>query len=354
MNYRRIASVVGFVVLLAFVIPFFVYAVPGVVGADHSFVVLSGSMEPEISPGDVVIVQETDATAVESGDVVTYVRDEEGTPVTHRVIGIEERNGHVAFETKGDANPEPDSGLVPGENLIGTVTLTIPYIGYIIQFTNTPEGFALLVGLPIGLLVLSEVWRFVRSIREDSSSPEAELSADGAPVETDVGSTEADDEVAVHVADLTTTLAVLVLMAPYSVYVAFQLRTTVAITAAFVVGFSTFALGGLWLAARFGGNQGGEPTTVESAAETTDGTDRQSRSESAPTTETPAPTAEPSAPTTEPADPVDEHEVTVAPEPDTRDSLEEAPPEPIAGAVENVDVTGIDGGPEKRDGGEGK
>ncbi|TKX83266.1 hypothetical protein EXE43_25160, partial [Halorubrum sp. SS5] len=55
-SWRRIANIVGLMILVAIVVPFVVFAVPQVVGADQSYVVLSGSMEPAMSPGDVIIV----------------------------------------------------------------------------------------------------------------------------------------------------------------------------------------------------------------------------------------------------------------------------------------------------------
>lgn len=276
MNYRRIASIVGLVVLLAFVVPFAVYAVPGMIGANHSFVVLSGSMEPEISPGDVVIVEETDPETIGEGDVVTFAEADGDTPVTHRVVGIVERGDTVAFETQGDANPEPDSTPVPGENVIGSVVLTIPFIGYVIQFANTTVGFALLVGLPIGLLLLSEVWTFVNAAKKASkpsspsesdrgtvSSSEAGSTSDAEPIETEPVKTEADDEVTIDVTDLTSTLVVLLLAVPYTIYVALQLQSVMSITVAFAVAFSTFALGWLWLSARFAGTETEEQTKLE-------------------------------------------------------------------------------------------
>ena len=318
MNYRRIAGVLGFVVLLVLVTPFLVYAVPGAIGADHSFVVLSGSMEPELSPGDVVIVEETDPAAVETGDVVTFVREGEGAPVTHRVIGVEERNGNVAFETQGDANPEPDSGLVPGENLVGAVVLTIPLIGYVIQFGSTTEGLVLLVGLPIGLLVLSELWAVMSAVKDDSS-PDGATRSDSGSAEGNAASTEAEDEISVHVTDLMTTLGVLALVAPYTIYVALQLQTTVAITAAFAASLSALGLGAVWLSARLTGDRGGKPTAADPSSETPDAATPKAGSE---------PALEPGR-----SDSVGERAVTVSPESETGVSLENGSSEPIAGTA---------------------
>ncbi|WP_049894090.1 S26 family signal peptidase [Salinarchaeum sp. Harcht-Bsk1] len=79
MNRRRLLHGVGLVVLLALVVPFVIYAVPGVVGAEQSYVILSGSMEPALSPGDAIVVDDTAPSAIEEGDVVTFRRDGQET-----------------------------------------------------------------------------------------------------------------------------------------------------------------------------------------------------------------------------------------------------------------------------------
>jgi len=162
LSLRRAANIVAVLLLIAVLVPFVVYAVPGVVGADYSFVVLTASMTPAIAPGDVVIVADRGAETVVEGDVITFVRGTNEVPVTHRVTGVVESNDGIAFETKGDANSEPDAGLVDGANVLGTVIFTIPYIGYVVQFTNTPYGFIALVVLPLALLVVSEFWTLYR------------------------------------------------------------------------------------------------------------------------------------------------------------------------------------------------
>ncbi|AXR76340.1 signal peptidase I [Natrarchaeobaculum sulfurireducens] len=259
MRFRRIFDIAGLLLLIAVVAPFFVYTVPGAVGADHSFVVLSGSMEPEISPGDVVVVQETDPESIEEGNVITFAEEGEEVPVTHRVIDRQEHNGAVAFETQGDANPEPDASLVPPENVLGSVIFTIPLIGYVIQFGGTPVGLVVLVGLPVALLLVTEAIAFSKSIvASNATTASGNPTPDSGPtqLESDPGSNSADvagsdEEVTVHVEDLTITLGILVLVVPYSIYVAIQLPTAVSLTAAFAATFSMLGLGSMWLLARY-------------------------------------------------------------------------------------------------------
>ena len=139
------------IVLVAAISPFAVFAVPQAIGADESYVVLSGSMEPVLSPGDVVIVDSSGP--VQNGDVITYRSPGDSVPTTHRVVG--EVDGR--YETKGDANEEADTGTVAPETIIGKVVLTIPLIGHIILWANTPVGYVLLVISPLVLLGVSEL-----------------------------------------------------------------------------------------------------------------------------------------------------------------------------------------------------
>ena len=115
-------------------------------------VVQSGSMEPAIKTGGIVVIAPTKNYRV--GDVVTYGRDTRGKiPVTHRII---EDAGRGYYVTKGDANQNTDPKTVAERNIIGKVVLSIPYLGYAIQFARTPLGFILLIGFPALVIILDE------------------------------------------------------------------------------------------------------------------------------------------------------------------------------------------------------
>lgn len=189
-SLKSIANVGAVLLLIALLVPFVVYSAPAVVGADHSFVVITASMTPAIAPGDVVIVDEREAESIAVGDVITFTRGANEPPVTHRVTAITETGDALGFETKGDANGDPDAGVVPAGNVLGTVAFTIPYIGYVIQFTNTPYGFVALVVVPITLLVASEVWTLYRR-REATGSDGTAAAADES---AENGATPGDDQ----------------------------------------------------------------------------------------------------------------------------------------------------------------
>lgn len=72
-NKKRAANILGVLLLIGLLAPFVTYAVPQIVGADESYVVLSGSMSPEIMPGDVVIVNDVDPSKPERNKNTTTV-----------------------------------------------------------------------------------------------------------------------------------------------------------------------------------------------------------------------------------------------------------------------------------------
>ncbi|GAA0469516.1 signal peptidase I [Alkalibacillus silvisoli] len=103
----------------------------------HLLNVLSGSMEPKVSPGDIIIVKNTDA--IEENDVITF-RDHQNNLVTHRVIDVIEESGTAHYETKGDANNTPDHILVTNEEIVGKLSFSIPKAGYMMDFLKGPFG----------------------------------------------------------------------------------------------------------------------------------------------------------------------------------------------------------------------
>ncbi len=183
--WRRALGVVGLVALVLLVLPFVAYAVPVTVGAEHSYVVLSGSMEPTMSPGDVIYVEGVSAGAVEEGDVISFERNGEARPTTHRVVEVVEDGDGVVFRTKGDNNEDPDRELVKPSQVEGRlmsvdgIPLVVPYVGYLVRFAATETGFALFAIVPLVLLVVSEVWNVVASAHAGSEADTEATTGDG-------------------------------------------------------------------------------------------------------------------------------------------------------------------------------
>jgi signal peptidase len=139
------------------------------------FIVLSGSMEPEIMPGDLIITKNIDPENVKVGDVITF-RSDETTAVSHRVIKISTEGG-LSFETKGDANIGSDKGAVSPESIEGKYILRIAKLGNLALFLQTPIGLLVFVVIPLCLFILYDiVSRNYR--RKGEKSREAQLEAE--------------------------------------------------------------------------------------------------------------------------------------------------------------------------------
>ena len=229
----RARDVLAVLLLLALLAPFAIYAVPGVIGADQSYVVLTGSMEPAISPGDAVVVDGVDPATIVAGDVITFERSAANDiPTTHRVLEVVNGDAGLAFVTKGDANEDADAGVVTADRLVGKVVLTIPFIGYVVQFVNSPLGFVALVVIPFGLLLLTEVWSMVRGKSGESARADEPVTAAVAAATTDADADE--DSLTFSQRDLAVAAVLLAVAAVVSGYFAYERREAwlVAVTVA--------------------------------------------------------------------------------------------------------------------------
>lgn len=119
-------------------------------------VVQSGSMEPAIKTGSIVII--TPASDYKAGDIVTYKKDGfENKTVTHRIVKVKIKDGKTTYTTQGDANNGADMKEVDKSAVVGKVLLSVPYIGYAIDMARNPEGFVILVAVPSGVIILGQV-----------------------------------------------------------------------------------------------------------------------------------------------------------------------------------------------------
>ena len=139
-----VATVAGYVIAAVLL----TFSAASMAGYAKARVVLTNSMSPTIDPGDIVITANPNRVAPQVGSIIAYqARQFNGTPVgvfTHRIIGGDAING---WKMKGDNNPSPDIQKPHGNDVLGTVILTIPYLGLLfnrrVLFTVIP----LLVGL---------------------------------------------------------------------------------------------------------------------------------------------------------------------------------------------------------------
>lgn len=110
-------------------------------------VILTGSMEPRIRPGDVVLIrklqEERELYDLQAGTIINFKRDD--ISITHRIEQvILDEAGNVSFQTKGDNNDAVDGQIVQASEVNGTITGVIPKAGVAVLLMqgseNIPEG----------------------------------------------------------------------------------------------------------------------------------------------------------------------------------------------------------------------
>lgn len=128
----------------------------------RALVVKSGSMEPAIKTGSLVLAKEM--TSYQSGEIITFKNPAAPKElVTHRLFKIRDKNGREVMITKGDANKTEDQGELKPYHIMGKVFFILPYLGYLVHYSRQPVGMILLVAVPAFLIILIEVLK----IREE-------------------------------------------------------------------------------------------------------------------------------------------------------------------------------------------
>lgn len=125
--------------------------------------VLSGSMQPALSTGDIVINDEISPLDARVGDIVTF-RDpeDESRLVTHRVRRIRISGSTAFFETKGDVNNTVERWTVDSGGTIGRVEYRIPRLGFVASRVSGHFVRLVLIVVPALLLGAFELWRIWR------------------------------------------------------------------------------------------------------------------------------------------------------------------------------------------------
>jgi signal peptidase len=134
----------------------------------RSLTVLSGSMEPTIHVGDVVVVDQVPPLDVRVGDIVTF-RDPEDPSrlITHRVRQIDVQGNEVHVVTKGDANTSVETWKIDRSGTVGRVSYHIWRLGYLMFWIRSPLGRLGMVVIPALVLGVFELWRIWRPAGED-------------------------------------------------------------------------------------------------------------------------------------------------------------------------------------------
>jgi signal peptidase len=160
-NKKHIIKIIQYIIVFMMIIAcgLFIYKnagnpekTPSVFGR-KAFIIVSGSMIPEINVGDVVITNSNEN--IEVGKIIAYKRD--STIIVHRVVGMIKVNDGIMYQTKGDKNNVEDKELVSKDQVEGIVVMKIPYIGRVLMWLY--NHLAWIIVMLITLIILNIVIR---------------------------------------------------------------------------------------------------------------------------------------------------------------------------------------------------
>lgn len=162
--WRGLLRFIGWVVFaLVMAVVALVLVIPRLIGA-VPLAVLTSSMEPVLAPGTLVVSQSVDPETLAIGDVVTFQPvSDDPMLVTHRIVEVGyQADGDLTFTTRGDNNGADDQPIV-GDQVMGKVVYSVPYVGYVTTlFGVTERGW--IVGALGGLLIGYAVFILLRAL----------------------------------------------------------------------------------------------------------------------------------------------------------------------------------------------
>jgi signal peptidase len=127
----------------------------------RTYIVSSGSMEPTIPTGSLVISVPADTYKVD--DIITFEVPGKGV-FLHRIIYVADIDGETRFITQGDALRMPDPYPVPPDHVDGKVVVILPYLGYV----ALPGFFILLVLISLFLYRFFQKRNAARAARKQA------------------------------------------------------------------------------------------------------------------------------------------------------------------------------------------
>jgi signal peptidase I len=131
----------------------------------------SGSMEPAIKTGDLIITKTVKKPyELKVGDVVSYVgyENKDLIIITHRITSVVDEGGAVSYVTKGDNNPTVDEVEVTPSSIVSKYDgIRIPVLGTIFSFLSGRVGFFICIVLPLFILFVYQIYKFISTIMEE-------------------------------------------------------------------------------------------------------------------------------------------------------------------------------------------
>lgn len=165
-------TIIAVLVLYVSFLAFQKFSNNGSIGGYRLFTIVTGSMEPEYTIGDVILVEETEYEDLKLKDVITYesrAKGTEGMLVTHRIIDINEKEKQLL--TRGDAN-DADDPVIYGDQVLGKVVHKFFLISLLTKLIRNKVGFYFLVFVPLVLVIFLEIADFITQPKDEEENEE--------------------------------------------------------------------------------------------------------------------------------------------------------------------------------------
>lgn len=148
---RKLIKIIVYIIAIPIIIYNLFIIVFSIINQDETpnlfgiktFVVVSGSMEPNLNIGDIVVVKKCNENEIDKNDIISYRYGE--SIITHRIVEIIETENGREYITKGDNNNVNDNINLKYEDIEGKYVGKIKYIGKMIMFLKSKEIMILIV-----------------------------------------------------------------------------------------------------------------------------------------------------------------------------------------------------------------
>ena len=130
--------------------------------------ILSGSMEPTIEEGSLILIKETPKDKINNGDIITFRYEGTNNIVTHRIVEV--INNGEEFVTRGDANNTDDPRIIKYSEVEGVVKSSMSSVGKIISVIS--ENIVIIIGSIVVLIIGSSLFSRYRKSKVKSENNE--------------------------------------------------------------------------------------------------------------------------------------------------------------------------------------
>lgn len=160
---KKVLSFCYWIIVVVLLLIAIIVAISGlnIPGGIKFYTVQSGSMEPSIHTGSVVVSKSL--VNYQKGDIIIFKAEKDRLvknpryTTTHRIYEVTTKDGKEEYVTKGDANNAPDSEPTGKELILGKAMFSIPLLGFPVSFAKTKEGLIIIVVIPATLIIYGEL-----------------------------------------------------------------------------------------------------------------------------------------------------------------------------------------------------